>query len=414
MCDHNSSSVKHCIEKRHLFIGKFVLAASEKKGLGGAMKFIFRCNGCWKEEISYKSSQLARDSRRHLVSLALSLAFFVGGHGYGGYCRTLGGSLGLGIVSDKPFLEIIDLAFPHIKEMLDDDTKRQMKDIPPEVIGSWARAVTTCDGCWHIRGHFSQNCTFIIKNYLTGGILYYGHLSMRGADNICDEELWQGTSKAAEGHLAQVLWAKAKAEDLVVEVNWQDGDFSSAKGFRYSFPNQLQSKVMLCGGHVGRAHGKKLQELQTKSSLSSQYIALHKKDFPEVESVKCCCAGKKHTFISTRNKPACGCISPGFIQSAKRNHYCALVHAGTDPDKYRHTMLTLGKYHSRDIHEWEGGSCSFHPLVKCVCKQCDVDGHGDGMGKVTCSGEPYHSAHVLKCELHRLAYEIECAHIAEA
>ena len=276
------------------------------------------------------------------------------------------------------------------------------------------RAVTTCDGCWHIRGHFSQNCTFIIKNYLTGGILYYGHLSMRGADNICDEELWQGTSKAAEGHLAQVLWAKAKAEDLVVEVNWQDGDFSSAKGFRYSFPNQLQSKVMLCGGHVGRAHGKKLQELQTKSSLSSQYIALHKKDFPEVESVKCCCAGKKHTFISTRNKPACGCISPGFIQSAKRNHYCALVHAGTDPDKHRHTMLTLGKYHSRDIHEWEGGSCSFHPLVKCVCKQCDVDGHGDGMGKVTCSGEPYHSAHVLKCELHRLAYEIECAHIAEA
>ena len=122
MCDHNSSSVKHCIEKRHLFIGKFVLAASEKKGLGGAMKFIFRCNGCWKEEISYKSSQLARDSRRHLVSLALSLAFFVGGHGYGGYCRTLGGSLRLGIVSDKPFLEIIDLAFPNIKEMLDDDT----------------------------------------------------------------------------------------------------------------------------------------------------------------------------------------------------------------------------------------------------------------------------------------------------
>ena len=155
-----------------------------------------------------------------------------------------------------------------------------------------------------------------------------------------------------------------------------------------------------------------LQELQTKSSFTSQYIAHHKQYFPEVESVKCCCAGKKHTFVSSRNKPACGCVSPGFIQSAKRNNYCALVHAGTDPEKYRETMLTLGKYHSRDIHEWEGGSCAFHPLVKCVCKQCNGD--GDGLfPEITYSGDKYHSAHDLKCELHGLAYEIECAQRAK-
>ena len=71
----------------------------------------------------------------------------------------------------------------------------------------------------------------MVKNYLMGGLLYYGHLSMRWADNICKEELWKGTSKAAEGHLAQVLWAKAKEEELKVKVNWQDADSSSAKGF---------------------------------------------------------------------------------------------------------------------------------------------------------------------------------------
>ena len=32
------------------------------------------------------------------------------------------------------------------------------------------------------------------------------------------------------------------------------------------------------------------------SSLSEGFIALHKSDFPAVKSVKCCCAGKKHTF----------------------------------------------------------------------------------------------------------------------
>ena len=234
-------------------------------------------------------------------------------------------------------------------------------------MGSWSRAVTTCDGCWQIRGHFSQNCTFIIKNYLTGGLLYYGHLSMRGADKICDEELWQGTAKAAEGHLAQVLWAKAKDEDMGVEVNWQDADSSSALGFRYSFPNELESKVMLCGGHVGRAHGKKLQELQAKSTVTAQFIALYKEQFPNISLVKCCCAGKKHRFVSKKDKPACGCIGPGFIQSAKRNHYCALVQAGNDAEKYRATMLTLGKYHSRDIHSWEGGSCTFQ-LQKMRCR----------------------------------------------
>ena len=31
-----------------------------------------------------------------------------------------------------------------------------------------------------------------------------------GADMICNDELWEDTSKAAGGHLAQVLLAKAK------------------------------------------------------------------------------------------------------------------------------------------------------------------------------------------------------------
>jgi len=83
--------------------------ASEKKGLRGSMKFLFRCNGWWKEEINYISSQLAAQSRRHLVSLALSLSFFISGQGYASYRKTLGKGLGLGVVSQKPFLKVVDL-----------------------------------------------------------------------------------------------------------------------------------------------------------------------------------------------------------------------------------------------------------------------------------------------------------------
>ena len=106
----------------------------------------------------------------------------------------------------------------------------------------------------------------MIKNYITGALLYYGHLCMRKGDTVCDEELWQGTAKSAEGHLSEVLWAKAKEEGLKVEVSWQDADSSSAKGFRQSYSNEQESRIMLCGGHVGRAHGKKLEELQLNLS----------------------------------------------------------------------------------------------------------------------------------------------------
>ena len=85
------------------------------------------------------------------MSLALSFAFFISGHGYAGYQKALGTGLGLGVVSEKPYLEVIDLAFPHIKSILDEmceDAKQQMKDLPPDQIGSWTKAVTCCDGCW--------------------------------------------------------------------------------------------------------------------------------------------------------------------------------------------------------------------------------------------------------------------------
>ena len=205
----------------------------------------------------------------------------------------------------------------------------------------------------------------------------------------------------------QLLWAKKKEEGLKVAINWQD-----AKEFRYSFSNEHESKVMLCGGHVGRAHRKRLEELKSMSSFTPTYIALHKSEFPSTQSVKCCCAGKKRKFVGSTNKPACGCIGPGFIQNAKRNHYCALVQAGTSPEKFKETMLTLGKYHSRDIHKWEGGSCSLHPLVKCTCKECIVDENGF-YSEMKCQGQPYRSAHPLTCEFHALAYEIACAERAK-
>ena len=156
--------------------------------------------------------------------------------------------------SHKSFLKIIKIAHPLVKSILDDICKlgkSEMKAKDPSELGSWQRAVTTSEDCWLIRGHHSQCCTFVTMNFLTGCTLNYGHAGMRGSNNICDAELWEGTAKAAEGHLAEVCFSKAKEEEMVVAVNWQDADSSSAKSFKYVFLDSSLSCVMLCRGHVG-------------------------------------------------------------------------------------------------------------------------------------------------------------------
>ena len=79
---------------------------------------------------------------------------------------------------------------------------------------------------------------------------------MKGCDDVLEEPLWPGTSKGAEGELASRLFSKAKSEGANVEINVQDIDSSSGSSVEDVFPDIT---IVLCGGHVGRAHFKKLQ-----------------------------------------------------------------------------------------------------------------------------------------------------------
>ena len=330
--------------------------------------------------------------------------------------------------------------------------KSEMKDKPHSELGSWKKAVTTSDGCWLIRGHHGQCCTFVVINFLTGCTLYYGHSVMRGSNKICDSDLWEGTSKAAEGHLAEVCFTKAKEEGMVVAINWQDADSSSAKSFRYVFPDNSLSRVMLCGGHVGRAHGNNLKEYKGKKTVDLSFVATHQKNCPELGKAKCECAGKR-AHLKT-----CGCMSDECLARGKSNHFSALKQTGNDPEEYANRMRILGKYHSRDIHECIGDDGKthrypWHPRHVCSCgksdKQDSVDSADSGTGRqvdreegredsedgrikgsedsedsedsdgeyntnYSCEDKPYKvRGRALTCELHSLLYEIECNWIAE-
>lgn len=157
-----------------------------------------------------------------MATLSVALAFLLTGHMHSGYHKTLVRGLGMPVLRRANVYTVLKDAYPYIERMLKDKcgrAKEDMKAQPVEDSGSWQNAVTTADGCWLTRGHFSQNFTFVVKNYLKNTILFYGHACMRGNDDVIEEPLYPGTSKSAEGYLAEKLFQQAKDEGCQIAVN---------------------------------------------------------------------------------------------------------------------------------------------------------------------------------------------------
>ena len=143
-----------------------------------------------------------------------------------------------------------------IQEMCD-EARENMYKLGSDQLGSYHRAVTTGDdGTWLSRGFLSQNHTFTLRNYMNNSLLYVVHLCTRG-----DDELFEGTAKAAEGHAAEIAFGLARDDNVHIEVHWQDGDSSSANSLHVYYPDKTKKRVMLCGGHVARTHINKLKKM---------------------------------------------------------------------------------------------------------------------------------------------------------
>ena len=94
------------------------------------------------------------ESRRNVVLYAVRLAAFASGIGFAGYHKLFGCHVGMSVTTDKMFHRVIEEAFPNITAMLGEVCelgKEEMKSIASDKQGSWQRAVTTSDSCWHIQ-----------------------------------------------------------------------------------------------------------------------------------------------------------------------------------------------------------------------------------------------------------------------
>ena len=228
--------------------------------------------------LSLTSSADISYSKRTICSLAIQIVFIAGGCMHSQYNKILKQHLGILAVNANTFYETIKLLHHIVSSMLNEmcnDAKAEMKAKALTEVGSWQRAITSSDGVWLTRGKFSQNYTFTIRNYTNNSLLYFVHLCMCGKETDTGGELYKGTAKGAEGYAAGIAFAKAKEEGMHIEVQWQDGDSSSAKSFWERFPDEVKSKVMLCGGHVARAHTKQLSEYSKQKSFSAALQDTH-------------------------------------------------------------------------------------------------------------------------------------------
>ena len=308
--------------------GKLVPVHVKFLGLGGCAEVKFSCSDCGERMINLVSSVELAFSQRMACSLAMQVALIASGCMHAQYDRILKQGLGISAVSASSFYDAFKLLHPIVGAMVSEMcevAKNEMKALNPTTVGSWKQVITSSDGTWLTRGKFSQNCTFIIRNYMNNSLLYFVHLCMRGK-GVSQDQLYCGTAKGAEGHAADIAFKQAKDKGMMIEVQWQDADSSSSKGFIIYYPDKDKSKVMLCGGHVARAHIKLLGEVAKQKSFSETKKDSLKKEFADVTKVQCHCP--------KRHRKNCGCISKSFLRGVRTNFFYCLLQAETSPEVF--------------------------------------------------------------------------------
>ena len=182
-------------------------------GLGGAIEVTYQCSGCEARSLTFSTVVVGEISEQPLLSIALQVAFICAGCTHAHYTKVLEKALGMCTVNEKEFYHTLELMYPYTKEILDgmcEEAKAEMRAMDPKQLGSWERAVTSGDAAWLTRGFHSQNCTFHVRNYMNGAVLYYRHLCQRGKDTVVEGDLYPGTAKYAEGYVLSLFLSRLR------------------------------------------------------------------------------------------------------------------------------------------------------------------------------------------------------------
>ena len=69
-------------------LGSLMPVSVDRVGLGGGVRIQFACSGCTANNLTFDTSTYVLESRRHLASLSVALAFLLTGHTHSRYHKT--------------------------------------------------------------------------------------------------------------------------------------------------------------------------------------------------------------------------------------------------------------------------------------------------------------------------------------
>ena len=144
-------------------------------GQQGCVTLQYDCTGCAERRVAFESSIKHETENCTAVGLALQVAFICSGAMYSQYAKVLKNALGMYCAGKSIYYRTLALMYPHVKSILNDmceQAKESMKQKNDSDIESFENAVTCGDATWLTRGYHSQNATYTLRNYQTGGLLY--------------------------------------------------------------------------------------------------------------------------------------------------------------------------------------------------------------------------------------------------
>jgi len=356
--------------------GSLVCVGQRQLGLGGGLEVKIACS-CCAQKLSFHSSPTTREGK-NLAGFACMVASFLAGSTYAEYARTFAPLLGGFVFSHETFRKMMIGLHGPVEQLLKWEVevgRKILQELPLDTLGSWSQAVTSADGCYHVRGHFSLNMTVTAVDYFRGFLIGYVHRCGKGSKPSPDsEDNWKGTAKAAEAAGTGELFAQLKDYGMNLAISVQDHDSSSLLRIKSVYPD---AQTLICFGHHNRAFGKALEKLNLVKGPSCLQL------------------------------PG-GCIPKALIIRSKTNHLAIAKDSDGNPRVYRRKMQELGRYHARGIHEWEEGGCCSHPLLVC---SCSLNCHP---GSLKCEGKKYESTLKISCPFHAQLFEEECFKRGEA
>ena len=186
------------------------------------------------------------------------LSFLISGHLYADY-KTISNMLGLPHFSHTQWHRQVKKLEPHVTKLAEWSCSKVKETIKEK--GDQEKWVTSYDGFYQTRGHYSNNSSTTLHDYHTGNIAWFTHRTKRGPGHN-----WEGTSAAAEGDMLDDILGKAKAEGFHVAEIVADKDSSMNAIFCRHFP---EGTIMYCLNHCSKTLHKDLMKIkQLKCGVS--------------------------------------------------------------------------------------------------------------------------------------------------